>query len=181
MRKAYMIEHKNPLVWVTCILMLLAAGARTWHFWGDWHEMSTYTLIVQVVLPLACCLLYALLLPLCGSRALWTTALPVLFGTVFFALKAQTFSKTHMLLCLLLYLTVAVLYTCTVTGLIPTQKLLIPLFGLPLLYHMFVEDLHTLRFAVPPLTFYNWLPEISVLLIMAALLSAALAMKKKSC
>ena len=46
---------------------------------------------------------------------------------------------------ILLYLAVAVIYSGTVLGFIRTKWLLPPLFGLPFLYHIFVEDLAKLR------------------------------------
>ena len=82
-------------------------------------------------------------------------------------------------LCLCLYALVAVLYTATVTGRVPTQKLLWPLFALPLLYHIFVEDLQLYVFAEPPVPYFEWLPEISVLLIMAGLLCVSLGLERR--
>ena len=60
---------------------------------------------------------------LLGRVALWSTVLPVLLGVVFFIIKAMGFeSWLHMVLCILLYLLVAVLYTGTVFGLIQTNS-----------------------------------------------------------
>ena len=50
-------------------------------------------------------------------------------------------------------------------------------FGDGILYHIFVEDLAKLRAPVPP-TPVEWLPELSVLLIMAALAAAAWSMER---
>ena len=85
----------------------------------------------------------------------------------------------HIILCLCLYTLVLVLYCLTVFGIIPTKKLLYPLFGLPLLYHVFIEDMKNYILAQPPVPIIEWLPEISVLLIMAGLLCLSVAMKKK--
>ena len=79
----------------------------------------------------------------------------------------------------LLYLLVAVLYTGTVFGIIRTKWLLVPLFGLPFLYHIFVEDLAALRDTANPVSLSAGLQEISVLCVMLALLFTAIAMKKK--
>ena len=97
-------------------------------------------------------------------------------GCVFFAVKAAGFdSLLHTVLCLGLYALVAVLYTATVTGHLPTQVLLYPLFGLPLLYHIFIEDPVKLQGA----DLRGWLLEISVLLCMASMLSASVALRRK--
>jgi hypothetical protein len=94
---------------------------------------------------------------------------------VFFAAKALTFpSLIHTVLCLCLYALVAALYTATVTGRVPTQKLLWLLFGLPMLYHIFVEDRQKLGWPL-----HDWLPELSVLCCMASLLCISLAMRKR--
>ena len=109
------------------------------------------------------------------------TALPVLMGVVFFMVKAFTFeTMTHTVLCLILYTAVLVIYSLTIFGIIRTKYLLYPLFGLPLLYHIFVEDMQIYILAEPPVPFFEWLPEISVLCIMAALLCVSVAMRKKT-
>jgi hypothetical protein len=109
------------------------------------------------------------------------TALGVLFGVVFFMIKAFTFATMiHTVLCLILYMTVLCLYSATVFVIVPTKKLLYPLFGLPLLYHIFVEDMKLYVFAESPVPFFDWLPEISVLLIMAGLLCISLGLEKRT-
>jgi hypothetical protein len=119
--------------------------------------------------------LFALTLLGSGRDRIYRTAAAVWLGCVFFAVKAFTFpSLVHTVLCLCLYALVAVLYTATVTGRVPTQIPLWFLFGLPLLYHLVVEDL--LGKQGWPLR--AWLPEISVLCCMVSLLSASLGMRR---
>ena len=62
-------------------------------------------------------------------------------------------------------------------GWLPTKKLLYPLFGLPLIYHLLVEDPGKYFFADPPVSVWDWLPELSVLCIMAGLLSLSVSLK----
>ena len=86
-------------------------------------------------------------------------------GVLFFYLKAFTFAHWwHTLLCCILYTAVLLLYTLTVTGVIRTKLLLYPLFGLPFLFHLFVED--PPKYWLSGLPFFDWLPELSVLTIM---------------
>ena len=59
------------------------------------------------------------------------------------------------------------------TGYVPTRKLLWPLFGLPLLYHIFVEDTQKIGWPL-----HDWLPEVSVLCCMASLLKFKLSIPK---
>ena len=101
-------------------------------------------------------------------------------GVFFFIVKAFSFeSPLHTALCVVLYTAVLVIFSLTLLGVIPTKLLLYPLFGLPLLYHIFVEDMQIYVLAEPPVPFFEWLPEISVLCIMAALLSLSVALEKK--
>lgn len=128
----------------------------------------------QVVLPVAACCLFVLVVLVDRKDRLYRTAVPVWMGCIFFAVKALGFpSVVHMVLCLLLYTLVAVLYTATVTGRIPTQVPLWFLFGLPLLYHILVEDPQKLGWPL-----HDWLPEVSVLCCMAGLLCVSLAMRR---
>ena len=171
---SFYTERKSALVQASVIFMLLSAIFRLVGCWNDAFFAAT-----QIALPLACNLLFILLVLTLGRRALWTTVLPVLLGVVFFIIKSFTFdSILHTILCILLYLLVAVLYTGTVFGRIRTKWLLVPLFGLPLLYHIFVEDLNAMRSANPP-SFDAGMQEVSVLCIMLSLLLLSIAMKKK--
>lgn len=98
-------------------------------------------------------------------------------GVAFFLLKAVSFSPLHRALCTALYLGVLALFGGTVLGLLPTKKLLYPLFGLPLLVHLFVEDPQKYFFSGVPI--WDWLPEISVLCIMAGLLTLSVALEDR--
>ena len=106
------------------------------------------------------------------------TCISVFGGVFYFIVKAFTFNYWwHTTGCICLYLAVLFLYCLTVTGKIGTKKLLYPLFGLPLAFHLFFEDVK--NYVIPKAPFHDWLPEISVLCIMAALLCCAIAMKTK--
>lgn len=177
-RVKFYIERENWATQVAVIFMALSAVFRLIGCWGLWSE--PYFAVTQIALPIAAALLFILLLMLVGRYAAWLTVLPVLMGVAFFILKSLTFTSwLHTVLCILLYLMVAVLYTATVFGLIRTKWLLVPLFALPFLYHIFVEDLTALRDTANPVSFAAGMQEMSVLCIMLALLFTALAMKKK--
>ncbi len=159
---------------VIIALGFMTASAVLRLVWLLGSSVSGSLFWVQGVLPLLANLTFLTTVLRDGRDRLFRTAIPVWLGCAFFALKALTFpSLIHMVLCLCLYTLVLVLYTATVTGHVPTQRLLIPLFGLPLLYHIFVEDLGR-----------DWtraalLQELSVLCCMAALLCLSIAMKKR--
>jgi len=122
---------------------------------------------------------FVVALPLWGRQTLLPTCISVFGGVFYFIVKAFTFAHLwHTCLCICLYLAVLVLYCLTVTGVIPTKKLLYPLFGLPLAFHLFVEDM--VNYFIPKAPLWVMLPEISVLSIMAGLLSLSFAMKKRT-
>ena len=158
------------------ILFSLSIVFRLIGCWGLWTDRLFLT--SQILLPIVSALLFILLLVLLGKVALWSTSVPLLMGVAFFILKALGFeSPIHTVLCILLYVAVAVLYCGTVFNVIRTKWLLIPLFGLPLLYHIFIEDLPALNNLAEPVTFSAGMQEMSVLSIMLALLCTSCAMK----
>ena len=177
-RAKFYVEQQHWAVQTAIIFMALSAVFRIVGCWGKWNE--SFFAATQIALPLMCNILFILCLVLLGKKALWLSAVPVILGVVFFIIKSFTFdSWLHTVLCILLYLLVAVLYTGTVFGVIRTKWLLPPLFGLPFLYHIFVEDLAALRDTANPVTLSAGLQEISVLCVMLALFFTAIAMKKK--
>ena len=171
----YSLDIKNKSTALGLSMMALAVVIRCVYF--AVRGGSAGHLTVHLLLPvLAAVTFFAVVLT---RRPAEYTALGVLFGVVFFIIKSLTFaSRLHTILCIILYLTVLGLYSATVFGLLTTKKLLYPLFGLPLLYHIFVEDMKLDVFAEPPVPVWDWMPEISVLCIMAALLFISLGMKE---
>lgn len=175
-RVKYYVERQGFWTQAAVIFMLLSAAFRLIGCWGLWSD--PFFAATQIALPLVCNLLFILCLMLLGRRFFSATALPVLLGVVFFIVKSFSFdSWVHTVLCILLYLLVAVLYTATAFGILRTKWLLVPLFGLPFLYHIFVEDLAALSGG--ELSFAAGMQEMSVLCVMLALLCTAFAMKKK--
>ena len=170
---------KNGWSLASMAWMLLSAAARIIYYGPA--GLTGFDWWVYLGIPTAASLLFVVFLLLWGRQTLLPTCLSVLGGVFYFVVKAFTFpSVIHTVLCCLLYLAVLVLYTLTVTGIIPTKKLLYPLFGLPLIYHLLVEDMQAYVLTDPPADLWTWLPEISVLCIMAALLCISFAMEKKS-
>ncbi len=176
MKISYTLDIRNKYTASGLSMMALAVVIRCVYF--AVHGGSVGHLAVHLLLPvLAAVVFFAVVLRRLPAEY---TALGVLFGVVFFIVKAFTFeSRLHTILCVILYLTVLGLYSATVFGLLPTKKLLYPLFGLPLLYHIFVEDMQLYVFARPRVPYFEWLPEISVLLIMAGLLCISLGLEQR--
>ena len=170
-------ERNSFGVQAMIILMALSVAFRVIGCWGLWSDRSFA--LAQIALPIGSALLLIAFVWLFGKRALWTTFIPVILGAVFFIVKSLGFESTvHTVLCILLYAAVIALYTGTVFGVIRTKWILAALFGLPFLYHIFVEDLPALRDTANPVSFSGGMQEMSVLCIMLGLFCLALSMKK---
>ena len=173
----FYVERHSFGVQAMVILMALSVVFRIVGCWGLWND-SNYA-ITQIALPIFSAMLLICCVWLLGRRALWLSFIPVLLGAVFFIIKAVGFeSKVHMVLCILLYVAVILLYFCTVFGMIRTKWILVLLFGLPFLYHVFVEDLAALRDTANPVSFASGMQEMGVLCIMLGLTFLSLSMKK---
>lgn len=176
----YSVSRKNFFVKLSAFFMLLSMLCRLLGYWGFWANQTSDFILTQILLPVLCNLLFVVVILYMGRRFFALSCVPVILGVVFFIIKALGFdSVIHMILCICLYLAVAIIYTATVFGVIRTKWLLAPLFGLPLLYHIFVDDLSTLRADENAMSLGEWLPEISVLCIMLSLLLICFAMKKR--
>lgn len=177
-KSPFIIPRHSPAVHLSMGFMAAAGVIRILYFClTPWMPELFF---VHLFLPLLAIVLFLVTVPLCGETTPQWTAASVFTGIVFFILKSFTFTTVlHTILCILLYLTVLALYSLTICGVIRTKYLLYPLFGLPLLYHIFVEDMEYYILASPRPPFVEWLPEISVLCIMAALLSLSFSIRKR--
>ncbi len=172
------IDRRHPATWVALGFMALSALLRVVYYAKT--PMTPTVFWLHYLNVIAASVVFFIVVLAWGERYPQLTVIPVVMGVVFFAVKAFTFETlTHTMLCLILYSGVLVLYSLTIFEIIPTKHLLYPLFGLPLLYHIFVEDMKLYILADPPPPLFEWLPECSVLSIMAALLALSVGMKRK--
>ena len=173
----FYVERTGFGVEAMVILMALSVVFRIIGCWGLWTD-SRYAAL-QIALPVFSALLLIAVVWLFGKKALWLSFFPVLLGAVFFIIKSLGFeSLIHTILCIILYVAVIVLYFCTVFGIIRTKWILVLLFGIPFLYHIFVEDLAALRDTANPVSFAAGMQEMGVLCIMLGLFFLSLSMKK---
>ena len=165
----YSVSKSNFFVKLAVIFMLLSVLCRFLGYWGFWSNQKSSFIIFQIALPILCSLLFIVLILYAGRRLFSLTFIPVLLGVMFFIIKAFGFdSILHTILCICLYLAVAFIYTATVFGVIRTKWLLAPLFGLPLIVHIYLD-----RDMIAPA---DKAVELS---IMAALLCTCFAMKRR--
>lgn len=171
------IPTRHPAARLACGFFAVSAIVRLWHYLPG--DMDAVTLWVHLVMPVAAAVIFLAGMALGGDWAKRGAIAATVLGVAFFIIKATGFEPLHQTLCTILYMAVLVLFGSTVLGLLPTKRLLYPLFGLPLIYHILVEDTQLYFFAQPPVPVWEWMPEISVLCIMAGLLSLSVAMEAK--
>lgn len=171
------IPRRHPGTILSCVLMAVSALLRLAYYLPK--RMDAFILFVQLLLPVLAACAFLAGIALHGAWAKPGVLTALVLGVAFFIIKAFTFSPLHQVLCTILYLVVLLLFSATLLGFLPTKKLLYPLFGLPLAYHIFIEDSAKYVFAEPPVPVWDWMPEISVLCIMAGLLSLSIALKTK--
>ena len=160
------------------ILLTMAIIFRIIGCIGMWG--NRVDVLMQILLPVLSCVLLILCIVLLGKKGFFLSFIPVLMGVVFFVFKTIHFeSWLHIVLCVILYVVVAVIYTATVIGWIHTKWLLPVLFGLPFIYHVAVEDIPALIKTPESVTFAAGMQEMSVLCIMAALFCIGIGLKKR--
>ena len=132
--------------------------------------------VLQLWLPIGAAVVFLVGMALGGKWGKPACGLATLLGVAFFLLKARDFEPLHRLLCSLLYLMVLALFILTLYGLLPTKKLLYPLFGLPLAVHVGMDLWQGFSPDYPPGA-WGGAPEVSVLCIMAGLLCLSIGLE----
>jgi hypothetical protein len=177
-RIKYVVDRKNFLAKLALVLMGMSVLFRLLGYWGFWNDPSSDATYTEVFLPIACCILFIVLIEMLGRAALWSTSLPVFMTAVFLILETFAVKVWWVkALSILLYVVAACVYTMTVFGKIRTKWLLVVTIGTPLVYHLAVQDRSSL-YAATPTTLVQWMPEISAMCFLTALLFTTLAMGK---
>lgn len=175
-RRGLIADPKKPWALAAMGFLVMSLIIRLIYYIPE--RLSGFDLWVYILIPGFAAGWIAAALPLWGRKTLLPTCISVFGGVFFFIVKAFTFAHLwHTCLCICLYLAVLALYCLTVTGFIPTKKLLYSLFGLPLAFHLLFEDVK--NYIIPKAPVWVMLPEISVLCIMAGLLCLSFAMEQK--
>ena len=160
------------------IFLVLAAVFRFFGCWGMWENKGEYVMLT--LLPIFCCLLMTLCIILFGRKGFFLSVIPVMLGMVFFIWKALYYpSWVNTVICVVYNLAVAVIYTGTVFGWIPTKWLLVPMFALPFLYRVSVIDIPALSNKAEPVLFSTGMQELSILGILAGMFCVAMALRKR--
>lgn len=173
----FFVEPRGFLTQTAAILMILAAVLRLIGCWGAWDDKMF--LYLQTVLPVVSALLFAALLLTLGKAAFWASFLPVVMGAVTVGAEALGCAAwLETVLCILLALLTAVVYSATAFGKIRTKWIGAVLYALLIVYIFLVKDrelLSTLAAAPAQIV----LRELALLCALLSLLFTALAMHKR--
>lgn len=115
-RIAYYVSRKNILVWLAALALVCSVIVRIAYFCGKGADAKTVWL--QIVLPAAACLIYALIVLTDGEQHLYRTAVPVFMAAVYFGVRVSvgTMWLRYVLLCWLAYLVFASVYAAVISG-----------------------------------------------------------------
>lgn len=172
MNRNYFEWNKNSAA-VSAVFMFIAAIVRAIAYYGG--EYDAFFTATQIILPFVTVIIFIFA---ALKQNLILSAAAVLLGVVFFIIKSLGFeSVIHTVLCIMLYLLVLALYILTIFGIIKTKIPLILAFALPLAEHI-IQDIIEIALGAD---ISAYLPELSVLMIMASLLCVASGLRKKNC
>ena len=123
----FYVSPKNLLTWLTVLCMVCSAVARIMDVGGKGPDLWS-----QIVLPVAACLLYALITALSGKEHFYKTAIPVWMICVYYFTVFADFAFIHyraMIVALyaIVLLFIAIVYTQITAGKEKLTLALIPL------------------------------------------------------
>jgi hypothetical protein len=167
------LSHDSPFAYAAALLLFASAIIRGIYFLISGVPLDVPTVLIHLLLPIGCCAVMGIML-MSRKNSLVPTVWPMLFGVLFFMLKSLDFSLWHCVFCMSLYAAFALVYILTVHGVLGSRIPLMLMCALPFIFHVFVQDI----FLSPPADFIAFLPELSVLLIMAAIFIEAWAMRR---
>lgn len=174
----YSVNGKSLFVRIAAVLMLLSVMFRLIGYWGFWKNQSACFGYMQILLPILCNIAFAVLIVYFGEEHFALTLIPVVLGAVFFIVKATDMNVIPMLVCMVMTALTVVVYIATVLGGIESKWILAGVFGVPLLYQLIIRDGATIVAAENAMPMDKFIPELSLLCILTALLLVVFAMKK---
>ncbi|MDO4983277.1 MAG: hypothetical protein Q4E35_06955 [Eubacteriales bacterium] len=147
---------------------------------GIGQQGDAYFMAAGFALPLACELLFLVLITLLGKRSMVLTALPTVMFAVYFIIKAFAFgSVIRIVVFTVLYLAAALLFTATVFGWIRSKWIVSAIIFITFAINVIVIDYPVLAQSAVSVTFTVLMREIAILFILLGLLFASLALKSK--
>ena len=115
-RVSYYVSRKNILVWLSALVMTASAVLRIAYSCGKGADAST--MWFQIVLPVAACLIYVLILLLSGQERFYRTAIPAFLLAIYYSVRISAVVQSLSLRFVfwVAYLAIAGFYSMTVSG-----------------------------------------------------------------
>ena len=115
-RVSYYVSRKSVLVWLSALVMTASAALRIAYSCGKGADAST--MWFQIVLPVAACLIYVLILLLSGQERFYRSAIPAFMLAVYYGVRISAVTQNLSLRFVfwVAYLAIAGFYSMTVSG-----------------------------------------------------------------
>jgi len=115
-RVSYYVSRKSVLVWLSALVMTASAALRIAYSCGKGADAST--MWFQIVLPVAACLIYVLILLLSGQERFYRTAIPAFMLAIYYGVRISAVVQSVSLRFIfwVAYLAIAGFYSMTVSG-----------------------------------------------------------------
>ena len=115
-RISYYVSRKNVLVWLAALVMVCSAIARIAYFCGKGADAATVWF--QIVLPVAACLIFVLMILLGGQERFYRTAIPAFLLAIYYSVRVSAVltSLSLRFVFWVAYLAIAGFYAMTVSG-----------------------------------------------------------------
>lgn len=174
--RGFYVEKGSFFAHAAVTILVLSLAARLLGTMSLWRDIPQ--LIVQVLLPVGCSLLFILFILLLGRIALWATILPILGGAAFFVLSNfKQGMGWQLFLCIALAFLVAFVYTATLAGMIRSKWILVLAFALILAYQIVLRAIPA--FKNTEMRFVDGMTLLSDLGMVFAMFLASLAFRRK--
>lgn len=167
------LSPDSPYAVAAAVLLFLSVGILLVNLAWNFAAISAGDMILNCILPGCGCLLLGVMF-LTPKNSLIPTIPPMLFCAAVFALRTLDAPGWQRILTFGFYAVFAITYILTVTGVLRSRNWLLCLSGAPFLFHLVVEGLILGRFP----GFASFLPELTVLLPMAALFAVGRGMRR---
>ena len=115
-RVSYYVSRKSFLVWLSALVMTASAALRIAYSCGKGADASTVWF--QIVLPVAACLIFVLMILLGGEERFYRTAIPAFMLAIYYSVRVSSVlpSLSLRFVFWVAYLAMAGLYAVTVSG-----------------------------------------------------------------
>ncbi len=179
-RTKYYVEKDGIFCHGTIIFLALSCVFCIIGSIGRWYD--EFFIVAQVVLPVVCSILFIFFLLLFGKKHLWLTCFPAVIILAFFVIKSSEYnSLAYTIISIVMSVISVFIYSAVSFGWMKKKWLLILALTVGFFFHLYVKDYLTLMLLDPnnSISFQELMHEISLLFIILAALSTALAMKNK--